>query len=158
MTARASGSQPVAAVPDDLTEITKALTAFHKAVGPILKSARADRYSYAPLSEVLAAIRKPLADNGLAVVQLFEGEVLVTRLLHVSGQYLDSALPLARLEAKGMNQLQALGSSISYLRRYAILALLSLASEDDDGATAAHAPSEAPRSPGKASQAQGVPF
>jgi hypothetical protein len=142
-------------------EIAKALACFHKQVGPILKSRSADRYKYADLATVLEAVRKPLADNGLSLVQLFEGEVLVTRLLHVSGQSIDSAIPLMRLEARGINALQALGSSISYLRRYSVLALLSLASEDDDGATAASVPSEASRRPGKAPQsdvADGVPF
>lgn len=145
-------------MPDDLTDIAKALAAFHRAVGPILKSAKADRYHYADLATVLAAVREPLATNGLSIVQLFEGEVLVTRLLHTSGQFIDSAMPIPKLEAaRGMNALQSYGCAVSYCRRYAVLALLSLAAEDNDGAEAS-VPSEAPRSPGKAPQPEGVPF
>lgn len=140
-----------------MSELTKALISFHQGVGSIVKNARADRYVYADLATVLAAIREPLAAAGLAVTQTFEGGELVTTLLHVGGESITSRMVLPVLESRGMNACQAFGSAISYCRRYALLALLSLASEDDDAASTSE-PSDAPRSPGKASRGEGVPF
>ena len=93
-------------------------------------------YRYADLASLIDAVRKPLADNGLAVVQLVElGEghhVLVTRLLHTSGVSLDSRYALANHERP-----QEMGSEITYARRYTLAALLLIASEDDDDGGAA---------------------
>lgn len=96
-------------------------------------------FSYAPLDVVLAAVQPALSANGLAVVQLIDGGYLVTMLLHESGAYLEgrTALP------DGVDA-QALGSAITYLRRYAVQALLGIAAEeDDDGNRAAGNETEA---------------
>lgn len=88
-------------------------------------------YSYADLADVLEAVRKPLSETGLALLQLIEPAerhlFLRTQLLHTSGQFLDSVYPLpAGLDAQGM------GSAITYARRYTISAMLGIAAEDDD--------------------------
>ncbi len=88
---------------------------------------------YASLNALRDACRKPLADNGLAIIQaLSSGDGVVsvtTRLLHTSGQWLQEtlSLPLPTPTA------QQLGSAITYLRRYALSGMLGLAAEDDDG-------------------------
>lgn len=84
-------------------------------------------FAYAPLDSILNAVRKPLSDNGLAIVQLLDHEALVTILLHSSGESLEgrTALPEA-------SDIQGFGSAITYLRRYAIQALLGIAAEEDD--------------------------
>lgn len=93
-------------------------------------------YSYADLSDTLEMARPVLSSNGLAVTQSAEStdlEVLVwTTILHESGQYV-TTVPL-RLPAG--KTAQNTGSSISYARRYALMAVLGLATEDDDGASA----------------------
>lgn len=97
---------------------------------------RGGRYMYADLAEVLDHIRGPLSKNGLAVVQIVSPGTLTTRLLHASGQFIDSvyALPNTQLDA------QAMGSAITYARRYSVCALVGIAAEDDeDGAKATEA-------------------
>jgi hypothetical protein len=92
-------------------------------------------YSYAPLDACYHACRKPLADNGLSIVQSFTADPLeiTTTLLHESGQWLESTLPLTPNE----DTAQALGSVITYMRRYTLMPLVGLAAEtDDDGAAA----------------------
>lgn len=89
-------------------------------------------YSYADLSDVFAAIREPLGKHGLSVIQPIIGNFLITRLLHSSGEWIESAYELSEYEKP-----QEQGSEITYARRYALTAFLGIAAEqDDDGAGA----------------------
>lgn len=84
-------------------------------------------FNYAPLDSILNAVRGPLAANGLVVVQLLDDGALVTSLIHDSG-----AILTGRLDLPGISDIQAFGSAITYLRRYAIQAMLGIAAEEDD--------------------------
>ena len=88
---------------------------------------------YADLSSVISVIKEPLHSNGLSIIQTTEviGETLflVTTLLHKSGQYISAQLPVLAKD----NSAQAMGSAITYSRRYGLSAMLSVGSEDDDG-------------------------
>jgi len=102
-------------------------------------------YSYADLADVLSDSRPVLAANGLAITQAVvtngrDVEVWTT-ILHESGQYRTDG-PLA---FNGGSNPQQAGSAITYARRYAALASLGLASEDDDGAKAANEPTATKR-------------
>lgn len=94
---------------------------------------RGYEYTYADLASVLSVCRKPFADNGLAIVQSpssADGLVTVsTRLIHTSGQWIGTTLSLRPTNATP----QAIGSAITYARRYSLLALAGIAPEDDDG-------------------------
>lgn len=92
------------------------------------KSGASYAFRYAPLDTILAAVRTPLADNGFAIVQLLDDDMLVTSLLHESGAIMSGRTPLPQ-QTEGI---QAFGSAITYLRRYAIQALLGIAAEEDD--------------------------
>jgi len=89
--------------------------------------------SYADLASVWEACREPLSSNGLSVVQTVEGTktdmYLVTWLCHSSGQWMKSKLPLLTMKQDP----QALGSAITYGRRYALAAMVGIYQEDDDG-------------------------
>ena len=98
-----------------------------KTVTVTTKTGGSYKFSYAPLDSILAAVRKPLLDNGLALVQLLDPDELVTMLLHTSGQALSSRTTLPQA-----GELQSFGSAITYLRRYAIQAMLGIAAEEDD--------------------------
>jgi hypothetical protein len=97
------------------------------------------RFKYAPLDTILAAVRGPLSDNGLAIAQLLDGHDLVTLLMHESGAVLS-----ARIGLQGGDTVQALGSSITYLRRYSLQAMLGVAAEEDDDGQGATAGQQAP--------------
>lgn len=84
-------------------------------------------FKYAPLDTILAATRKPLSDNGLALVQLLDDGELVTMLLHSSGARLSGRVALPTEV-----DIQGLGSAITYLRRYSLQAILGIAAEEDD--------------------------
>jgi ERF superfamily len=95
---------------------------------------------YADLASVLDAVRSPLADYGLAVVQLVgddeHGAAVETVLMHASGEWISSrvVLPVSKADAQGY------GSAITYARRYALAAICGVAQDDDDGDAARKAP------------------
>lgn len=93
------------------------------------------RSKYADLSSVWSACRGPLTKNGLAITQTFDHNerevVLVTTLVHTSGQFMRSILPIEAPKGSGS---QKQGSAITYARRYALAAIVGVvADEDDDG-------------------------
>lgn len=89
--------------------------------------------SYADLASVRDACRDPLSKAGIAVLQpvLSDGpRVTVTTLLaHASGEWISTDLTMAA----GQNTPQAIGSCITYARRYALASMVGVAPEDDDG-------------------------
>lgn len=123
-------------------QINELALALSKAQGQI-KSAEFDgsnphfKSKYSTLDSIWKACRGPLSSNGLCIVQtiLQDGEnlFLETHLLHCSGQWLSSKVPLI----SGKPTPQALGSSLSYFRRYSLAALVGVTSgkeeEEDDG-------------------------
>lgn len=88
---------------------------------------------YADLASVWDAIREPLTSNGLSVVQLLRstqgGVEVETILMHSSGQQISDvfAVPASKQDAQGY------GSAATYARRYALMAMVGVAPEDDDG-------------------------
>lgn len=116
-------------------------TALAKAQGEMSaasKDCKGYNYKYADLASVWGACREPLSKNGLSVTQIETqnetGDVLITILGHSSGQWIRSIMPI-RIKAGGkVNELQEMGSVLTYLRRYALSAIVGIApAEDDDG-------------------------
>ena len=94
--------------------------------------------NYVLLDDIIAAIRGPLSKNGIAWMQPVTGDasglVLETLLLHDSGEWISSTCPVPAHSAKGLSTLQAVGVSLSYMRRYMLTTLLGINSgEDTDG-------------------------
>jgi hypothetical protein len=97
---------------------------------------------YADLASCWEVARAPLAANELAFVQMTEpdqgGLSLISMLVHSSGEFLRSRLFMPLVQATP----QAVGSAITYGRRYGMCALLGIAAEEDDDGNEAqkHAP------------------
>lgn len=115
--------------------IDKLATSLSKAQG-IIENAKKDventffKTKYADLASVWDAIRKPLSDNGLSVVQgCNENDHLVTTLMHSSGQFISSVTPIFN----GKKDAQGFGSGMTYARRYALSAIVGITQDDDDG-------------------------
>jgi hypothetical protein len=119
----------------DLDQLATALSAAQgeikdadkNALNPHLKS------KYADLAEVLQTVRPVLSRYGLAVVQgvAYDPNLVhvTTRLLHKSGQYVEStvSIPIAKADAQGV------GAGTTYGRRYGLAAILGISQDDDDG-------------------------
>lgn len=112
--------------------------ALSKAQG-ILEAAKKDsnnpffKSKYADLASVWESCRAALSSNGLSIVKSPEesdsGIAVVTMMLHSSGQWIRSryTMPVSKVDA------QAVGSAITYARRYSLAAFVGVAPDDDDG-------------------------
>lgn len=88
-------------------------------------------FYYATLAEVLASVRPALNKHGLAILQPFDGDRVVTVLsLGASRIEVDTPLP-------AWNNVQDMGSAITYIRRYQLKSLLGVNDGDDDDGNAA---------------------
>lgn len=93
---------------------------------------------YADLCTVLQTVRPVLARHGIALVQATQLDdqghmVLVTRLLWGHEEQIASYYPVTPQQ----NTPQGMGAALTYARRYALAALVGVASDDDDDGNAA---------------------
>ncbi len=120
-------------------EITAALCKFIKQVGTIEEKDTAQYGKFADLSRVLSTVNPALASNGLAVVhttKVLDGKnILITNLLHTSGESITSEMLLPNNTGGGGNPMHKEGGAITYCRRYSLLAILGLNAgiPDNDG-------------------------
>ena len=118
---------------ETITNIAKALMDFNAKVTKISKDAKNPFFksNYASLSNIQDAIAKPLSESGLVYSQMPTGvNGLTTILIHAeSGEYfMDSyTMPVSK-----QNDPQAVGSAITYAKRYALAGILGLNIDDDD--------------------------
>ena len=120
---------------ENINEIAKALAlcqgemsfASKDSLNPHFKS------RYADLSAVWDAIREPLSKHGLSVTQIVDiadgKPILISMLMHASGQWIKSVIPVINAN----NTSQGQGSGLTYARRYALAALVGCVQDDDDG-------------------------
>jgi hypothetical protein len=131
--------------------LAAALIAAQQQFGGITKDKKVDvrtqkgqySYTYANLGSVLDAVMPALHENGLTLVQAmdFRDGVpgIVTQLIWANSEphpvertpeHIGSFTPIYWADK---TDTQKYGGAITYCRRYAIMALLCLAAEDDDG-------------------------
>jgi len=95
---------------------------------------------YADLAQCHKSTAKALAEQGLVVIQtmtLGDGgdTILNTQMLHSSGEWLSSVLPVRAPN----NDPQKLSAAVTYARRTAYCAIVGIAADDDDNGTGAQA-------------------
>lgn len=124
--------------------LSRAQAKFPKIVKDKTANAGTYKYQYSDLGDLIEAVKGPLAENGLAHserISLRDGAmVLITELMHISGESRESEWPLA------IGKPQDMGSALTYGRRYSLQALLGVAAEqDDDGAAGGNATVQTPK-------------
>jgi pyruvate/2-oxoglutarate dehydrogenase complex dihydrolipoamide acyltransferase (E2) component len=133
---------------DTIQLIATALAAAHAVFPPLVKNrtvtvqpreGRPYSFSYATLDGIMECVRVPLATNGLAVIHSLvlagegESDSVETLLVHTSGEFIGTRVPVT-VDKPGN---QALGSALTYARRYGVCTLLALAADEDDDGNAA---------------------
>ena len=88
---------------------------------------------YADLASIVKASRNSLGTNGLSVIQRIvrngsAGMTLLTRLCHASGQWIESSMTVNPPK----QDIQSLGSYLTYLRRYTYSSIVGVVACDDD--------------------------
>ena len=129
---------------ESIANLVKALSTLQGELKDSSKNAINPHYKskYSDLSEVLGNLRPLLAKHQLALSQFpsFEnGIVSVTSLLaHASGEWIEStaSAPATKQDVQGV------GSAITYLKRYSATSIVGMASadQDDDGNSASTVP------------------
>lgn len=117
-----------------------------------VKTAKAGSYTYkyTDIAGVLAEVRPVLSRHGIAVVQGASSED--GRVLKVTTSLLwGDQREFSSLAWPMPTDIQKLGSAITYLRRYALCAMVGVAADDDDGESAREPrkPARAPQGPAK---------
>ena len=101
------------------------------------KDAKADAgrfsYQYATLPQVLGIVKPALYANGWG---LWEGIQYADNIPYLVTSVFDenAVLELSRIKVHDYTDAQAMGSYLTYARRYELLTVFGLAAEDDDGA------------------------
>ena len=122
---------------ESIIELAKALSKFRGEVKQPKKDAKNPFFknNYVDLTGVTDAIDKTASENGLSYMQfpinLGDRVGITTLVMHSSGEWIESD-PIFAKPAK--NDPQAIGSVITYLRRYSLTSAFGISSEhDDDG-------------------------
>jgi hypothetical protein len=131
---------------DEVDLISAALVEFHKRDVTVTKDSENPHFrsTFASLAANISAADVTAAECGLAVVQLQDTietgdfqlvDALTTRIVHVSGQFMESTgrLHLPKQDPQGQ------GSAMTYGRRYNYQGAYGLVAEDDDGEKASKA-------------------
>lgn len=130
---------------ESVVKIASALLKAQKLMGGATKGAANPYFKskYADYGAVLEACKDLLNENGVVILQPHvseEGRNFVeTTLLHESGEFVSSLTEVVCAKA---NDPQALGSAITYARRYGLQSLLAMPTEDDDGERAMQRPAQ----------------
>ena len=117
---------------ESIKNIAGALVKFQASVSKVAKESSNPFFKskYASLANILDTIQKPLSECGLAISQFPDQDALTTIILHAeSGEWMESSyvMPVAK-----QNDPQAMGSAMTYARRYALGSILNLNIDDDD--------------------------
>jgi len=125
----------------DIAEFSAAFCKAQGAFSEVVKNAEVKTnsydFKYATLDVVIAAIRPYLAVNNLSFLQSLvetgNGAGVETLMIHSSGQWVKAFHPIKIVKPDN----QAVGSALTYGRRYALAALMGIAVDSDDDGNAA---------------------
>jgi hypothetical protein len=128
---------------ESVAKIAQSLAKAHRNVKHATKDSKNPHFrnDYASLESVIDATKQALLDQEVVVIQgIGDAEsTLTTRLQHISGEFIETECRLVLSK----QDMQGLGSAITYARRYALAAIMNISQADDDGNDASNRP--APR-------------
>jgi len=135
-------SEPIRAIKKATPKLAKALCEFQKVYANAVRDAAGNFGSYVSLAEAEQAV-SPATEHGLSHTFITECSTdakdqpiiwMVCRLMHESGEYIDSRLPIITewCENRNKNKYFSIGSAFTYTRRYLLLAAYGLGQADDE--------------------------
>lgn len=151
---------------EEISELLAALVEVQSELQTIQKGETAQgnkfSYKYASLDAIAQEIKPILHNHGVAYMQSVGGLntnalTLTTRIFNNKGQYIEDTAALPPVNG-GSNAAQALGMSITYMRRYALSAMLGITSDEDtDGNGYKTTPTQENQQPQKTTEKQPQP-
>lgn len=121
---------------EEIGELVKALAKVQGSIKPAKRDSTNPFFKakYADLTSVWDSCRKELSENGLVVIQTTKSDsekvTVLTTLAHESGQWIRGEISLRPVK----NDPQSYGSALTYARRYALAAIVGIATGEDDDA------------------------
>ena len=123
---------------ESIQNLSKAMAEFQKSIKQPLKDANNPFFKkpYVPLENVVEAITKTGSPLGISFMQFASSDEtgsieVATLVMHSTGEYIE--FPPVRMKPES-NKPQAVGSAITYAKRYALSAIFGITSDkDDDG-------------------------
>ena len=121
-------------------KLAKALAQFQNVHANAVRDAAGNFGSYVSLGEAEQAV-SPATEHGLSHTFIIESATshsddhiiwITCRIMHESGEYIDSRLPIVTENQRGQNIYHKMGSAITYARRYLLLAAYGLGQADDE--------------------------
>lgn len=120
------------------SDVVKAIGRVQSSLKPLQRNQKGHHGKYSDLQNVMEALVPLLTENKLTVIQTPSGDggtvcTIETRVIHESGQEISGkiSVPMQR-----SNDPQAYGASLTYARRYALMCMFGMVTEDDDAAAA----------------------
>lgn len=125
---------------EEINELAAALAKAQGEIQNVAKDKEGYGYKYADLAAVLDIARPVLSKHGIALIQTAgyadQCVSVTTMLAHQSGQWVSATITMPLQTGKGLSHAQAIGSVITYARRYLLAAMVGIAQEDNDAAAA----------------------
>jgi hypothetical protein len=119
---------------ENVGEIYAAIAAMQQDMQPIKrdKTVKTGKYEfkYAPLDSIMDMLKPLFKAHQLGLIQAVDTDTLTTRLIHVTGQWIESSTFLNKDHAN----MQGFGGEVTYKRRYALSSLLGIVSDEDNDA------------------------
>lgn len=121
---------------DSITELLSALAEVQSELPTMPKSSQAYGYKYTDLDTITQTIKPILSKHGIGYIQSVGGLTenaltLTTRIFNKKGEYIEDTAALPAITSTKNNAAQTLGMSITYMRRYALCAMLGITSDED---------------------------
>ena len=121
---------------DSITELLSALAEVQSELPTMPKSSQAYGYKYTDLDTITQTIKPILSKHGIGYIQSVGGLTenaltLTTRIFNKKGEYIEDTAALPTITSTKNNAAQTLGMSITYMRRYALCAMLGITSDED---------------------------
>ena len=111
------------------------------------------KYNYADIGDVLEAVLPVLSKHGLSLTQptkIVDGAIILITRISLGEDHVESEYPVCSLNGNH----QAMGSAMTYARRYALTSLIGVAAVDDTDGEGAAPAGEGPREKMNANQAK----
>ena len=142
---------------ESIKNIAGAMQEFQSEPMVVGENAQGYGYDYATLDKCVNRIYPRATAHGLSVMQPLadiNGEpAILTIIMHVSGEWIQTAYPLAKAGMKQVNDAQQFGAAVTYARRYGLLSAFGVpVGKDDDAASLTQKPTTAAEAIKKAIQ------
>lgn len=119
---------------ESIAKISPAIMAVQGELKPITRTkvvkSKSFEFRYAPLDAITEYLTPILQRHKLAFVQGVDMECITTRLIHESGEFIESHTFLNQSHST----MQGFGGEVTYKRRYSLCSLLGIVSDDDTDA------------------------